>query len=72
MASQVRGRTELVSIRMLDAQPASMPLKVHSISSLSPIFVVNDYLMGWLATLGIQAALLRRATEGGSYEYMYA
>jgi len=35
--------------------------------ALSSVFVVNDYLMGWLATVGIQAALLRRATEGGSY-----
>jgi crotonobetainyl-CoA:carnitine CoA-transferase CaiB-like acyl-CoA transferase len=34
---------------------------------LSPIAVVNDYLVSWLATTGIVEALLRRATEGGSY-----
>jgi len=30
--------------------------------------VVCDFLTGYLATLGAQAALLRRATEGGSYK----
>ena len=30
--------------------------------------VVVDFLAGYLATLGTQAALLRRATEGGSYK----
>ncbi|MFC5724234.1 CoA transferase [Streptomyces gamaensis] len=35
--------------------------------ALPPIKVVNDYLVPWLATTGIIAALLRRATEGGSY-----
>lgn len=34
---------------------------------LPPIGVVNDYLVPWLATTGICAALMRRATEGGSY-----
>lgn len=34
---------------------------------LSPIAVVNDYLVSWLATAGIVQALLRRADEGGSY-----
>jgi len=29
--------------------------------------VVCDFLTGYLATIGVQAALLRRATEGGSY-----
>ena len=29
--------------------------------------VVCDFLTGYLATLGVQAALLRRAAEGGSY-----
>ncbi|WP_329019197.1 CoA transferase [Streptomyces sp. NBC_01601] len=31
------------------------------------IKVVNDYLVPWLATAGIVAALRRRAREGGSY-----
>ncbi|RKN77397.1 carnitine dehydratase [Streptomyces klenkii] len=35
--------------------------------ALPPIKVVNDYLVPWLATTGIIAALMRRATEGGSY-----
>eukprot|EP00751_Fragilariopsis_kerguelensis_P046822 CAMPEP_0170998974 /NCGR_PEP_ID=MMETSP0736-20130129/13796_1 /TAXON_ID=186038 /ORGANISM="Fragilariopsis kerguelensis, Strain L26-C5" /LENGTH=485 /DNA_ID=CAMNT_0011426001 /DNA_START=267 /DNA_END=1724 /DNA_ORIENTATION=+ len=30
--------------------------------------VVCDFLTGYLATIGIQAALLRRAKEGGSYQ----
>ena len=34
---------------------------------LPHISVVNDYLVPWLATTGIAAALMRRATEGGSY-----
>ncbi|CAM3858635.1 CoA transferase [Tsukamurella strandjordii] len=32
-----------------------------------PIYVICDYVVGWLATAGAVAALLRRATEGGSY-----
>lgn len=32
-----------------------------------PIFVVNDYIAGWLATIGTLEALKRRASEGGSY-----
>lgn len=34
---------------------------------LTEIFVVNDYAMSWLASIGVNAALKRRATEGGSY-----
>ncbi|BBG02268.1 MULTISPECIES: CoA transferase [Pseudonocardia] len=34
---------------------------------LSPILVVNDYIVSWLAAAGICAALRRRATEGGSW-----
>jgi len=34
---------------------------------LPDIGVVNDYLVPWLATAGICSALIRRATEGGSY-----
>ncbi|MDB5143436.1 MAG: carnitine dehydratase [Mucilaginibacter sp.] len=34
---------------------------------LTEIFVVNDYIMAWLAAIGIGVALMRRATEGGSY-----
>ncbi|RRO20431.1 carnitine dehydratase [Saccharopolyspora rhizosphaerae] len=34
---------------------------------LSPILVVNDYVVSWLLTAGIVAALTRRATEGGSW-----
>ncbi|MGY2735066.1 CoA transferase [Sphingomonas sp. UYP23] len=33
-----------------------------------PIRVVNDYVAGWLATVGTLQALKRRATEGGSYK----
>lgn len=32
------------------------------------IRVVNDYVAGWLATIGILQALKRRAREGGSYK----
>lgn len=32
------------------------------------IFVVNDYVASWLASIGILQALKRRATEGGSYK----
>jgi crotonobetainyl-CoA:carnitine CoA-transferase CaiB-like acyl-CoA transferase len=34
---------------------------------LIEIFVVNDYLTSWMASLGVIAALKRRAVEGGSY-----
>jgi crotonobetainyl-CoA:carnitine CoA-transferase CaiB-like acyl-CoA transferase len=34
---------------------------------LTEIFVINDYLMSWLAAVGSLVALKRRATEGGSY-----
>jgi crotonobetainyl-CoA:carnitine CoA-transferase CaiB-like acyl-CoA transferase len=34
---------------------------------LPMISVVNDYIMAWLNTMGIVEALMRRATEGGSY-----
>ncbi|MGI4876570.1 MAG: CoA transferase [Janthinobacterium lividum] len=33
-----------------------------------PIGVVNDYVAGWLATVGVLQALKRRAVEGGSYK----
>ncbi|WCM19756.1 CoA transferase [Paraburkholderia bryophila] len=33
-----------------------------------PIFVVNDYVVSWLATIGALQALKRRAVEGGSYK----
>jgi crotonobetainyl-CoA:carnitine CoA-transferase CaiB-like acyl-CoA transferase len=35
--------------------------------ALPPILVVNDYIASWLLTAGIVAALLRRASAGGSY-----
>ena len=34
---------------------------------LPPILVVNDYIVPWLAQVGVVAALRRRASEGGSY-----
>jgi crotonobetainyl-CoA:carnitine CoA-transferase CaiB-like acyl-CoA transferase len=34
---------------------------------LPEIFVVNDYITSWLASVGAIAALKRRAIEGGSY-----
>jgi crotonobetainyl-CoA:carnitine CoA-transferase CaiB-like acyl-CoA transferase len=34
---------------------------------LIEVFVVNDYLTSWMASLGVIAALKRRAVEGGSY-----
>ena len=33
-----------------------------------PIQVINDYVTGWLATIGTLQALRRRAVEGGSYK----
>jgi crotonobetainyl-CoA:carnitine CoA-transferase CaiB-like acyl-CoA transferase len=33
-----------------------------------PIFVVNDYVASWLATIGALQALKRRAIEGGGYK----
>ena len=33
-----------------------------------PIFVVNDYVASWLASIGALQALKRRAVEGGSYK----
>ncbi|MEU0969078.1 CoA transferase [Streptomyces sp. NPDC005917] len=42
------------------AQPTSTP-------ALPYISVVNDYVLSWLATTGALAALMRRATDGGSY-----
>ncbi|MFC0112345.1 CoA transferase [Kibdelosporangium aridum] len=38
-----------------------------SLPGIPPIFVVNDYIVSWLLTLGIIEALRRRAREGGSY-----
>jgi crotonobetainyl-CoA:carnitine CoA-transferase CaiB-like acyl-CoA transferase len=35
--------------------------------ALSPITVVNDYIVAWLTTAGIVEALARRAVHGGSY-----
>lgn len=34
---------------------------------LPEIFVVNDYITSWMASIGAIAALKRRAVEGGSY-----
>ena len=34
---------------------------------LPPIHVVCDYMVGWFTSVGIMAALRRRAVEGGSY-----
>jgi crotonobetainyl-CoA:carnitine CoA-transferase CaiB-like acyl-CoA transferase len=34
---------------------------------LPPIHVVCDYMVGWFVSVGIMAALRRRAVEGGSY-----
>lgn len=34
----------------------------------TPIVVVSDYVVGWLAAAGTLAALRRRAKEGGSYK----
>ncbi|MER6435915.1 CoA transferase [Streptomyces sp. NPDC001185] len=42
------------------AGPTSTP-------ALPYISVVNDYVLSWLATTGVLAALMRRATDGGSY-----
>jgi len=35
--------------------------------ALSPIYVVNDYIVAWLLATGIMEALMRRADNGGSY-----
>ena len=37
------------------------------VPALTPLFYPNDYISGFLAALGTLAALIRRATEGGSY-----
>lgn len=37
------------------------------VPKLSPVFYLNDFLTGYLAAAGVMAALLRRASEGGSY-----
>jgi crotonobetainyl-CoA:carnitine CoA-transferase CaiB-like acyl-CoA transferase len=34
---------------------------------LPEIFIVNDYITSWMASVGAIAALKRRAIEGGSY-----
>jgi crotonobetainyl-CoA:carnitine CoA-transferase CaiB-like acyl-CoA transferase len=34
---------------------------------LPPTSIINDYLVAWLGATGAMAALVRRATEGGSY-----
>ena len=39
----------------------------EGVPKLPPITVVNDYLCAWLATAGVVTALMRRATEGGSW-----
>lgn len=36
----------------------------------SQIKIVNDYVSGWLATVGILEALRRRSSEGGSYRVL--
>lgn len=41
---------------------------VDEVPQLSPIVVVNDYIVSWLTAAGISAALLRRAREGGSWK----
>lgn len=39
----------------------------NSKPKLSPVFYLNDFLTGYLASAGVMSALLRRAIEGGSY-----
>ena len=39
----------------------------EGVPKLPPIMVVNDYLCAWLASAGVVSALMRRATEGGSW-----
>lgn len=46
---------------LCDIGSADQPQLPHGVQ------VVCDFLTGYLATIGVQAALLRRATEGGSY-----
>jgi len=54
---QVAGAvTGMMTFEGNDNQPAIPVIKV-----------VNDYLVSWLASIGIMSALMRRATEGGSY-----
>jgi hypothetical protein len=50
----------LVGIMGLEGGPAG--------PALPPIVVLNDYVTSWFALLGVLAALIRRATEGGSYQ----
>jgi hypothetical protein len=37
------------------------------VPQFSPVFYLNDFLTAYLAASGVMSALLRRATEGGSY-----
>ncbi len=46
---------------LCDIGSADQPQLPHGVN------VVCDFLTGYLATIGVQAALLRRAAEGGSY-----
>jgi crotonobetainyl-CoA:carnitine CoA-transferase CaiB-like acyl-CoA transferase len=47
---------------LCDLGSPDQPQKPHGVN------VICDFLTGYLATIGAQAALLRRATEGGSYK----
>lgn len=38
-----------------------------NVPQFSPVFYLNDFLTAYLAASGVMSALLRRATEGGSY-----
>ncbi|MDX3265028.1 CoA transferase [Streptomyces sp. NPDC093228] len=40
----------------------------HGVPRLPAVPVVNDYITAWFLQLGILHALIRRATEGGSYK----
>ncbi|MDP3507719.1 MAG: CoA transferase [Candidatus Melainabacteria bacterium] len=37
------------------------------VPQFSPVFYLNDFLTAYLAASGVMSAMLRRATEGGSY-----
>ncbi|MFC8125758.1 CoA transferase [Streptomyces sp. NPDC057302] len=52
---------------MLMEGPDGVTAGPTSTPGLPYISVVNDYVLSWLATTGALAALMRRATDGGSY-----
>ncbi|MGY4979186.1 CoA transferase [Streptomyces sp. 900105755] len=56
----------LTGIMLMEGEDG-IAAKATSTPALPYISVVNDYVLAWLGSTGVIAALMRRATEGGSY-----